>query len=222
MAEEISIWYLVSNASLVVQLVMAILLLASVVSWFLIIQRSLYFLVIGRALRVFERKFWSGVELSELYQEGEGRKTVGLETVFRAGFKEYVRLSQKEASGESLLSGSHRAMRVVLSREEEGVERYLPTLATIGSTTPYIGLLGTVWGIMTSFQGLANVPQASLQVVAPGISEALIATAMGLFAAIPAVIGYNRFSAQADTVINKYETFAEEFSSILHRQVHSR
>ncbi len=228
MQDDLSVWQLVANASLTVQFIMLVLLIASFMSWYLIFQRAIYFRAVGHAQRRFERRFWSGIDLSELYREGnaeveKGRGHIGLESIFRAGFREYSRLSQQaNADADAVMEGCQRAMRVALSREEESIDRHLPFLATVGSTTPYVGLLGTVWGIMTSFQGLANVSQATLATVAPGISEALVATAMGLFAAIPAVVGFNRFSARADLLANHYETFSEEFSSLLHRQVHAR
>lgn len=227
MNQELSVWHLVSNASLTVQGVMALLFLASVVSWFMIIQRGFYFRAIERSIRQFEHRFWSGIDLSQLFREGtvkaeKGATFAGMETIFRAGFKEFSRLRQQVgADPEAVMEGAQRAMRVASSREEEQMEKHLPFLATVGSTSPYVGLFGTVWGIMTSFQGLATMHQATLATVAPGISEALIATAMGLFAAIPAVVAYNRYSTRTEILMNKYDTFADEFYSILHRQAHS-
>jgi biopolymer transport protein TolQ len=222
-----SVWHLIANASITVQLVMLILLFASVISWFLIVQRALFFRGAHAELESFEQEFWSGIDLSQLFRQGnaraeDGGELVGMESIFRAGFKEFSRLRQQGATDpDAVMEGAQRAMRVAMSREQEKMEKSLPFLATVGSTSPYIGLFGTVWGIMTSFQGLANVQQATIQTVAPGISEALIATAMGLFAAIPAVIAYNRFASSVDFLSNKYDTFAEEFSSILHRQAHA-
>ncbi len=227
MNQELSVWHLVSQASITVQLVMVILLLASIVSWYFIIQRWLYFRSARAELDAFEQEFWSGIDLSQLFRQGnaraeDGQLLFGMESIFRAGFKEFSRLRQQGgADPDAVMEGAQRAMRVAMSREQEKMEERLPFLATVGSTSPYIGLFGTVWGIMTSFQGLANVQQATIQTVAPGISEALIATAMGLFAAIPAVIAYNRFAAWVDNLGNKYETFSDEFSSILHRQAHA-
>lgn len=223
MAQDLSVWHLVVNASLTVQLVMLLLFLASVVSWFMIVQRLLFFRSSVQALGDFEGEFWSGMDLSQLYRQGNGKDSyVGMESIFRAGFKEFSRLRQQSGvEPEAIMEGSERAMRVALSREEERMEHHLPFLATVGSTSPYVGLFGTVWGIMHSFQGLATMQQATLATVAPGISEALVATAMGLFAAIPAVVAYNRFSARADNLTNKYETFSDEFSSILHRQAYT-
>lgn len=227
MAQELSVWHLISNASLTVQSVMAILFLASVISWFMIIQRGFYFRATQRAMQQFEQQFWSGIDLSQLFRKGTvqadaGTSVVGMESIFRAGFKEFSRLRQQTGvDTDAVMEGAQRAMRVATSREEEQMDMHLPFLATVGSTSPYVGLFGTVWGIMTSFQGLATMHQATLAVVAPGISEALVATAMGLFAAIPAVVAYNRYSARVDNLMNKYDTFADEFYSILHRQAHT-
>ncbi len=223
MVEKMSLWSLVINASLVVQLVMLSLLLASVISWVMILQRRTYLARARRSLRQFEEKFWSGVDLSQLFRDVNANPNPGsaLENIFRAGIKEFTRLRQQsDADPEAVMDGVQRSMRVALAREEEKLETHLPFLATVGSTSPYVGLFGTVWGIMNSFRGLANVHQATLASVAPGISEALIATAIGLFAAIPAVIAYNRYSSRVESLMNSYETFAEEFSSILHRRVH--
>ncbi len=224
MVEKMSLWSLVWNASLVVQLVMLVLVLASVLSWVMIFQRRAVLAEARRSIRDFEEKFWSGVDLSVLFREvnNNPNPNSALENIFRAGIKEFTRLRQQtDADPDAVMDGVQRSMRVALSREEEKLETHLPFLATVGSTSPYIGLFGTVWGIMNSFRGLANVHQATLASVAPGISEALIATAIGLFAAIPAVIAYNRYSSRVETLMNSYETFAEEFSSILHRRVHA-
>jgi len=226
--QNLSILSLILNASLLVQLVMAILLLASVISWIMIVQRGLYLRNAEDDFRNFEDTFWSGIDLNNLYQEltelvrkdGAGD---GVENVFRAGFKEFRRLMQSEkANPDAVMAGTDRAMRIALSREDEKLSANLPFLASVASVSPYIGLFGTVWGIMNAFRGLAMVQQATLATVAPGISEALIATAMGLFAAIPAVLAYNRYAAKVEVISASYETFAEEFSSILHRQVHAR
>lgn len=226
--ENLSILALITNASVLVQLVMATLFLMSVLSWIMIVQRALFLNGAQRSFRDFEDTFWSGVDLNLLYhdltdrakEEGAGD---GIENVFRAGFREFNRLAQTDkADPEAVMEGTDRAMRVALSREEEKLSTNLPFLASVASVSPYIGLFGTVWGIMNSFRGLAMVQQATLATVAPGISEALIATAMGLFAAIPAVIAYNRFAAQVEVINGNYDTFSDEFSSILHRQVHSR
>ena len=226
--ENLSILSLMTNASLLVQAVMGILFIASVLSWIMIIQRGLFLGVAERSFREFEDTFWSGVDLNKLYQELTDRALQsgavdGIENVFRAGFREFNRLAQTDkADPDAVMEGTDRAMRVALSREDEKLSANLPFLASVASVSPYIGLFGTVWGIMNSFRGLAMVQQATLATVAPGISEALIATAMGLFAAIPAVIAYNRYAAKVEVINGNYETFADEFSSILHRQVHSR
>ncbi|MDG2272309.1 MAG: protein TolQ [Halioglobus sp.] len=224
MEEQLSLLELVWNASFTVQLVMAILLLASVMSWYMIVNRYLYFRDANDEMYRFEERFWSGIDLSQLYREGneraaDGSAILGMESIFRAGFKEFSRLAQQpEMDSEAVIEGSRRAMRVAVMREEERLERHLAFLASVGSTSPYIGLFGTVWGIMHSFRGLANSTQATLATVAPGISEALVATAMGLFAAIPAVLAYNRFASRVEVLSNRYDTFMDEFSGILYRQ----
>ena len=224
---ELSPLQLIFNASPAVKFVMLILLLLSVVSWVMITQRWLVLSAAKKGVQNFEHRFWSGMDLSQLYKEGtemqrEDMQVVGMENIFRAGFKEFMRLRrQASVQRDAVMEGAQRAMRVAYSREEEKLEKHLPFLATVGSVSPYIGLLGTVIGIMNSFIGLANQAQATLQVVAPGIAEALIATAMGLFAAIPAVVAYNKYSANVDSITGSYITFSDEFSSVLHRQIHS-
>jgi biopolymer transport protein TolQ len=225
--EQLSLIDLVLHASFTVQAVMAMLMLASILSWYMIIQRFIYFRSARDEMYEFEERFWSGIDLSQLYREGnerasEGAAAMGMESIFRSGFKEFSRLAQQsDMDSEAVLEGSRRAMRVATMREEERLERHLAFLASVGSTSPYIGLFGTVWGIMHSFRGLANATQATLATVAPGISEALVATAMGLFAAIPAVLAYNRFAAKVDVFGNRYDTFVDEFSSILYRQAYA-
>ncbi|GMG87251.1 protein TolQ [Biformimicrobium ophioploci] len=224
--ETLSLWALVENASLLVQLVMLTLVLASIFSWVLIIQRGGYMSRARKDLVQFEHDFWSGADLNQLFRDGNERSEKGLvhgvESIFRAGFTEFARLRQQgRADPDAIMEGTQRAMRVALSREQERLEQHLPFLASVGSVSPYIGLFGTVWGIMNSFRGLATMHQATIATVAPGISEALVATAMGLFAAIPAVMAYNRFSSRAERLLVGYETFAEEFSAILHRKVHA-
>jgi len=224
MQEQLSVWQLVSDASLLVQLVMLILVMASVISWAIIVQRTRILSAAKRSSNEFEERFWSGMDLAQLYREVSTNPDPdsGIQNIFRAGFKEFSRLRQQSGvDPDAIMEGTQRAMRVACSKEAEKLEETLPFLATVGSTSPYIGLFGTVWGIMNSFRGLATMKQATLAVVAPGISEALVATAIGLFAAIPAVIGYNRFSAVSDDIVNGYETFADEFSAILHRKVHA-
>jgi biopolymer transport protein TolQ len=216
------------NASILVQAVMAILFLASAISWVMIIQRGMYLSAAQRDFRQFEETFWSGIDLNSLYreiseQQDENVAPTGIENIFRAGFGEFNRLVRLEKPDpDAVIESTDRAMRIALSREEESLGTHLPFLASVASVSPYIGLFGTVWGIMNSFRGLAMVQQATLATVAPGISEALIATAMGLFAAIPAVIAYNRYAALAERMNTSYETFADEFSSILYRQFHAR
>jgi biopolymer transport protein TolQ len=222
--EQMSLLDLVWNASFTVQAVMGILLAASMVSWYMIVNRFLYLRNANDEMYRFEERFWSGIDLSQLYREGndraaDGQPILGLESIFRAGFKEFSRLAQQsQMDSEALIEGARRAMRVAVMREEERLERHLAFLASVGSTSPYIGLFGTVWGIMHSFRGLANSTQATLATVAPGISEALVATAMGLFAAIPAVLAYNRFASKVEVLSNRYDTFVDEFSGILYRQ----
>ena len=224
MNESLSFWSLIAEAGIVVQLVMLSLFMASVVSWVMIIQRLIYFKKANQDNDVFEDKFWSGADLAELYRQASSPENMsGSENIFRSGFKEYTRLRQQAgADAEAVMQGTERAMRVALSREEEKLDKHLPFLATVGSTSPYIGLFGTVWGIMNSFRSLAHVQQATIATVAPGISEALIATAIGLFAAIPAVMAYNRYAAKSDALLKKYQNFSEEFSAILHRQAHTK
>ncbi|MGI9326868.1 MAG: protein TolQ [Pseudomonadales bacterium] len=224
MSEQLSVFELVSNASLLVQVVMGLLALASVVSWMMIFQRWFYLRRVAAQLEDFEGHFWSGIDLRQLYGElANSDDLTGIESVFVAGFKEYTRMSeQSDADADSIMQGVQRAMRITVTREEEKLETHLAFLATVGSTSPYVGLFGTVWGIMNSFRSLANMTQATLASVAPGISEALIATAMGLFAAIPAVIGYNRFSARVESLMTRYEAFTEELTSILYRAAHTR
>lgn len=223
-AHDMSFWSLVSQATWVVQLVMLTLVAASVASWIMIFQRSNAMRAARNALVAFDERFWSGIDLSKLYRQAASNPDPdsGVEQIFRAGFKEFSRLRQQHGvDPDAIMVGTQRAMRVAISREEEKLETSLPFLATVGSTSPYVGLFGTVWGIMHAFIGLANVQQATLATVAPGIAEALIATAIGLFAAIPAVIAYNRFSARGEWLLGRYETFADEFQAILHRKVHA-
>jgi biopolymer transport protein TolQ len=222
-ANELNLLELVLHASLPVQLVMLLLLLASIASWLIIFRKRS---VLGRAEREaerFEERFWSGSELSKLYAGAteRSRDVGGLEAIFEAGFREFNRVRQRRGvDSRAQLEGAQRAMRATASRELDGLEHNLEFLANVGSISPYVGLFGTVWGIMVSFQGLANVKEATIATVAPGISEALVATAMGLFAAIPAVWAYNRFATKVDRISTRYDAFSEEFSSILQRQAH--
>ena len=223
MSADLSLFALVLNASLVVQLVMALLGLASIVAWTMIFRKRF---VLGRATRAadaFEDQFWSGIDLVEVFNRIDVRRSgaAGMERIFHAGFKEFARLrGQKAAEARDVLTGTELAMRIALGREVEYLEVNLSFLATVGSTSPYIGLFGTVWGIMNSFRALGNVQQATIAMVAPGIAEALIATAMGLFAAIPAVIAYNSFAHDVERLHNRYDAFVDEFSTILQRQAH--
>lgn len=228
MTEGMSPIDLILTASGTALIVMIILLLLSVVSWVMIVQRWLVLTSASRNVLSFEQRFWSGMDLSQLYKEGsqmqktENVQLVGMENIFRAGFKEFMRLRQQATvDKEAVMEGTQRAMRVAFSREEEKLEKHLAFLATLGSVSPYIGLFGTVIGIMNAFLGLATQTQATLQVVAPGIAEALMATALGLWAAIPAVIAYNRYSNRVESITGSYITFTDEFSSILHRQIHA-
>jgi len=223
-AEQLSIFELISNASLLVQAVMALLVLASVVSWMMIFQRWFFLRRAQAEVEDFEEHFWSGIDLRKFFVELEREESLnGIENIFASGFREYTRLTEQTGiDAEAVMQGVQRTMRVAVNREEARLETHLPFLATVGSTSPYVGLFGTVWGIMNSFRSLANMSQATLASVAPGISEALVATAMGLFAAIPAVIAYNRFSARVEILMKRYEAFADEVSTILHRAAHTR
>ncbi|KLV09104.1 colicin uptake protein TolQ [Photobacterium aquae] len=221
MTAELSILDLFLQASLLVKIVMLILLGMSVMSWAMIFKRSQVLAYAKGKAERFEDRFWSGIDLSQLYQEVQARKDslTGTEQIFYAGFGEFARLHRSNGKApEAVMDGTSRAMRVALSREVEELETSLPFLATVGSITPYIGLFGTVWGIMHAFIALGAVKQATLAMVAPGIAEALVATAMGLFAAIPAVMFYNKLTNQVAKLEHNYATFMEEFSSILHRQ----
>jgi biopolymer transport protein TolQ len=219
MGEQLSVINLVAQASIPVQIVIALLLLASVYSWMIIFRKRF---VIGRSRREadqFENQFWSGGDLAQLYRAIESRGgSTGMASIFEFGFREFARLRQQAgASPDQMLEGARRAMRVGQLKEIDRLEQSLATLATVGSTSPYVGLFGTVWGIMSAFYSLGNVQQATLAMVAPGISEALITTAFGLFAAIPAVIAYNRFADQVSRLEIRFDAFTEEFSSILQR-----
>jgi biopolymer transport protein TolQ len=222
--EKLSIFQLIADASFLVQLVMLLLLVASVISWVMIFQRGFFLRQVQRDVDEFEDHFWSGIDLRELYDELEREESLtSIESVFVAGFKEYTRLSETARDDpDAIMQGVQRATRIALTREEERLATHLAFLATVGSTSPYVGLFGTVWGIMNSFRSLANMTQATLASVAPGISEALVATAMGLFAAIPAVIAYNRFSARVDALMKRHEAFSDELTGILHRVAHAR
>lgn len=218
---DMNILDLFLKASVLVKLIMLVLICFSVASWAIIIQRTRILNAATRDAEAFEDKFWSGIELSRLYQESQTRRDTlnGSEQIFYAGFKEFARLHRMNSHAtEGVIEGASRAMRISLNREVEVLETHIPFLGTVGSISPYIGLFGTVWGIMHAFIGLGAVKQATLQMVAPGIAEALIATAIGLFAAIPAVMAYNRLNLRVNKLEQNYENFMEEFIAILHRQ----
>jgi len=221
---ELSIVNLIFEASFLVQLVMLLLLILSILSW--VVIRSKWVMVRDAKIAAdyFERRFWSGIDLAELYAKIAAKKDriSGLEAIFESGFREFAHL-RKSSNIDPVITveGAQRTMRVSLNREVDELENHLSFLATVGSISPYIGLFGTVWGIMNSFLALGTVQHASIGSVAPGIAEALIATAMGLFAAIPAVIAYNRYSNDIERLINRYDIFSEEFSTLLQRQAHT-
>lgn len=220
MEAEMSLFSLVTRASVLVQIVMLILLAASVLSWIIIVLKFKALKIAKVDAMRFEDQFWSGINLSDLYQQVKRKPAErrGMAKIFEAGFAEYVRTHKDKANTTMMLAGVQRSMKVAVAREEDELDSHLSLLATIGSISPYIGLFGTVWGIMRSFIALGAVEHASLAMVAPGIAEALIATAMGLFAAIPAVIAYNRYAEKVERLSGMYENFAEEFATILQRQ----
>jgi len=219
--QDLSVLSLITGASVLVQLVMLSLLIASVLSWYYIFLKIFTFKRANRLSDQFEKEFWSGADLNELFQRAvSARNSAGsLERIFESGFREFVKLKQQRGQDiRAVMDGTRRAMRATYQREMERLESYLSFLASVGSVSPYVGLFGTVWGIMNSFRSLANVAQATLGAVAPGIAEALIATAMGLFAAIPAVVAYNRFAGDINRLATRFDSFMEEFSNILQRQ----
>jgi biopolymer transport protein TolQ len=225
LSEGLNPWELVKGASFIVQIVMGLLLIASIVSWSIMLRKR------GELRRAradadrFEEVFWSGGDLTAMFRAiDQGRRvTKGMEAIFEQGFREFSRMRQQGGfASAQLIEGSRRGMRVALLKESDRLEQSLSMLATVGSTSPYVGLFGTVWGIMNAFHGLGNVQQATLAMVAPGIAEALIATAMGLFAAIPAVIAYNRYADQVSRIELRYDTFVEELSTILQRHATER
>lgn len=224
MGADMSVWGLVANADPIVKIIMFILLGCSVYSWSIMIQRFMVLKEAKRALNSFQGDFWSGIDMSKLYTSvgAKPEELSGIAHLFHNGFKEFVRLRQKSTiRGEALMDGVERAMRVSMTKETEKLEKQLTMLGTIGAVAPYIGLLGTVWGIMASFTVLGGVEQATLSMVAPHIAEALIATALGLFVAIPAVVAYNRLTRQVDATLSEYENFHDEFCGILHREAYS-
>ncbi len=220
---DLSILELFLNASIVVKSVIVILILASLVSWMIIFERWIYIKKVNQEFFDFETRFWSDSGLEALLltsQEGE-HEPIGAEYIFQVGYLDYKRLIAEKIDSDTIISSVQRNMRAALTKEQSLLEKHLPFLATIASVSPYIGLFGTVWGIMNSFRGLAGSSQATLSAVAPGISEALIATAIGLFAAIPALIAYNKYISDSDRLISSFEGFKEEFSSVLHRDMQS-
>jgi biopolymer transport protein TolQ len=221
---DIAFLKLILQASLPVQIVLGLLLGASLLSWWYIFVKLFALRGATRKTTQFERAFWSGdVDMNSLYQQVSGARDQSgeLARIFESGFREFVKLKrQTGAEVADVMEGSRRAMRAAIQRDLDRLEAHLAFLATVGSVSPYVGLFGTVWGIMNAFQSLANVSQATLAQVAPGIAEALLATAMGLFAAIPAVIAYNSFTHDLDRLATRFESFMEEFSNILQRQAH--
>ena len=219
--DNFSIIDLFFQASLIVQMVMVILLIVSVLSWIVIFERYFNLKKIKSANKIFEDQFWSGEDLNELYdgiKEIPRDDLMGSRNVFKHGFSEFLRLSDGQKITIEDLESVNRSIRVSLAREEEALMTHLPFLANVGSVSPYVGLFGTVWGIINSFQGLSDATQATINAVAPGISEALVATALGLFAAIPAVVAYNRFASESDSQLQQSSIFGEELASILYRQ----
>jgi len=218
--QDLSFMHLVSNASVLVQLVMGLLLVVSLMSWWYIFIKMFAIRAEIKMTDEFEEEFWHNQNLNELYKYATSNVDQGaMERIFSAGFVEFVKL--KKQSGVDLgvvMEGTRRAMRATYQREMDSLESHLAFLASVGSVSPYVGLFGTVWGIMNAFRGLANVGQATLAHVAPGIAEALVATAMGLFAAIPAVVAYNRYSHEINRLATRFESFSEEFSNVLQRQ----
>lgn len=224
MSNDLNLLELILHASIPVKIVMALLLAASIASWFVIFRKRT---VLNRAVdeaEAFEERFWSGADMAALFREinGGGETGSGLSGIFESGFREFARQRQRKfADPRVMVEGAQHAMRATVTREVDRLEQNLEFLATVGSASPYVGLFGTVWGIMIAFHGLANVREATIAMVAPGITEALIATAMGLFAAIPAVIAYNRYQNKVERLNSRYETFQDEFSTILQRQAHA-
>jgi biopolymer transport protein TolQ len=218
--QDMSIVSLIAGASVLVQAVLAILLIVSLMSWTYIFRKLFEVHTAKSQTDRFEDDFWSGGDLSDLYARAAQRRTqIGaLGRIFEAGMREFLKARQQKVDATAQLDGARRAMRATYQREMDALEAHLSFLASVGSVSPYVGLFGTVWGIMNAFRGLANVQQATLAHVAPGIAEALVATAIGLFAAIPAVVAYNRFIHETDRLSIRFESFVEEFSNVLLRQ----
>jgi biopolymer transport protein TolQ len=225
MTSDLSILELVLGASIIVKLVLALLILASLTSWAIILRKRAELGKARLAADKFEQSFWSGGDLTAMFRaiDQSRRVTQGMESIFEAGFREFTRMRQQGGyAADVLIEGCRRGMRVALLKETDRLEKSLSTLATVGSISPYVGLFGTVWGIMNAFSGLGNVQQATLAMVAPGIAEALVATAVGLFAAIPAVIAYNRYADQVSRIELRYDSFMDELTTILQRHAHAR
>jgi len=221
--DDISVLNLFLEAGLVVKIVMLLLFIASILSWIVIVERYNFFRKIKNLNDNFLQKFWSGEDLEKLYKEISINESMyGAMSLFKNSFDEYKSMNFDQNNNELDLESINRTMRVSIASDEEEMNKHLPFLANVGSVSPYVGLLGTVWGIMTSFQGLSDATQATINAVAPGISEALIATAIGLFAAIPALVAYNRFISESDYLLSGYESFMDEFAAVLHREIHSR
>lgn len=219
---DLNVWHIFLHASLIVKGVMLLLITASIASWTVIVQRALVLKKERKLALEFEDRFWSGANINQLYQEFSQRMHGGLQAIFIAGYKEFQRLQGAQQDVEALMESAERAMRIAKSREIDHLQTHLSFLATVSSNSPFIGLFGTVWGIMTALHALGGAQQASIAMVAPGIAETLIATAMGLFAAIPASIAYNRYVNDSEFLANQYDTFQEELTSILHRRCHSK
>ncbi len=221
-SQDLSILELIVNASWAVQAIMALLLCVSVISWYYIFGKMFLIRTARKQTEEFEHSFWSRPDLNALYQSAANarHRTGSLERIFEAGFRDYVKLRSQNVESSDLVDSARRAMQATYQREIDYLESHLAFLASVGSVSPYVGLLGTVWGIMHAFRGLSNVQSATLAAVAPGIAEALVATAIGLFAAIPAVVAYNRYSHDIDRLSIHFESFMEEFSNILQRQAH--
>ena len=218
---DLSILELFLNASLVVKLVIVILIFASILSWMVIFERWLYIGKVNQEFLHFENRFWSdtGLEMLLKTSQEEGHQPIGIEYIFQVGYLDYKRLVKEKFDSITIMTSVQRNMKAALNKEQSLLEKHLPFLATVASVSPYIGLFGTVWGIMNSFRGLAGASQATLTAVAPGISEALIATAIGLFAAIPALIAYNKYISESDNLISSFEGFKEEFSAVLQKDI---
>ena len=221
MSANMSIWHLIASADPVVKLILLLLLVVSIFSWGMMIERSLLLSKAKRVYKRFEKKFWSGIDMSKLNQELKDQDSaVGIGAIFSQGYSAFVRFKRSDdVPTESVVDHVSRVLKVAFMKENDRLQGNISTLGTIGAVSPYVGLFGTVWGIMGAFQSLGGVQQVTLAMVAPGISEALIATAMGLFVAIPAVIGFNRLSAKADLLLNEYENFQDEFVGIIDRQL---